>query len=156
MARKRQYTPLRVLLNNRLVGHLVKEPGGGVDFRYDESWLVWDHAIPVWEGAGWHPVTLGPAEASLLPGTDLRGLMARIAACDAVISPSTGPAHLAAALEVPLLCLMGLRSNHSPDRWAPLGNRVQILQYPGPEADLTGGMDRLDPATLLPHLDRLR
>ena len=82
--------------------------------------------------------------------------MARLAACDAVISPSTGPAHMAAALGVPLLVIMGLRPNHSPDRWAPLGTRVQIIQYPGPEADLTGGMDRLDPNSLLPHLDRLR
>ena len=47
MARKRQYTPLRVLLNNRLVGHLSKEPGGGMDFRYGESWLAWERAIPV-------------------------------------------------------------------------------------------------------------
>ena len=47
MARKRKHTPLRVLLNNRLVGHLVKEPGGAIGFRYDESWLTWDQAIPV-------------------------------------------------------------------------------------------------------------
>ena len=82
--------------------------------------------------------------------------MARLAACDAVISPSTGPAHMAAALGVPLLVIMGLRPNHSPDRWAPLGTRVQVIQYPDPEADLTGGMDRLDPHSLVPHLDRLR
>lgn len=47
MARKRQYAPLRVLLNNRLVGHLSKEPGGGIEFLYAESWLAWDRAIPV-------------------------------------------------------------------------------------------------------------
>jgi serine/threonine-protein kinase HipA len=47
MPRKRQYTPLRVLLNNRLVGYLSKEPGGRIDFRYDESWLAWDQALPV-------------------------------------------------------------------------------------------------------------
>jgi len=47
MPRKRQYTPLRVLLNNRLVGHLSKEPGGGIDFRYDQSWLARERAIPV-------------------------------------------------------------------------------------------------------------
>ncbi|HEX9081246.1 MAG TPA: glycosyltransferase family 9 protein [Holophagaceae bacterium] len=107
-------------------------------------------------GAGWHPVVIAPPETSDLPATSLRGLMARLSACDAVISPSTGPAHLAAALGVPLLVLMGLRSNHGPDRWAPLGERVQILQYPGPEADLRGGMDRLDPEHLLSHLERLR
>ena len=47
MPRKRQYPPLRVLLNNRLVGHLSKEPGGGIEFLYDESWLARDRAIPV-------------------------------------------------------------------------------------------------------------
>jgi HipA-like protein len=34
-------------LNNRLVGHLLKEAGGAVYFRYDESWLSWDNAIPL-------------------------------------------------------------------------------------------------------------
>lgn len=47
MPRKRQHTPLRVLLNNRLVGLLLKEADGAVEFRYDESWLNWKHAMPV-------------------------------------------------------------------------------------------------------------
>jgi serine/threonine-protein kinase HipA len=47
MARRRQYAPLRVYLNNRLVGHLLKEPSGAIGFQYDESWLGWEHAIPV-------------------------------------------------------------------------------------------------------------
>lgn len=47
MPRHRQYAPLRVLLNNRLVGHLSKEPGGGVSFRYAESWLALERASPV-------------------------------------------------------------------------------------------------------------
>ncbi len=47
MPRKRQHPPLRVLLNNRLVGYLRKEPGGAIDFRYDHGWLDWDQAIPV-------------------------------------------------------------------------------------------------------------
>ncbi|MCE0523492.1 MAG: type II toxin-antitoxin system HipA family toxin [Methylacidiphilales bacterium] len=47
MGRKRHRTPLRVLLNNRLVGHLVKEPGGAIEFRYDESWLTLDQPFPV-------------------------------------------------------------------------------------------------------------
>jgi len=80
--------------------------------------------------------------------------MGRLRACAAVAGPSTGPVHLAAALGVPVLCLMGRRVHHGPDRWTPLGPRVQVLQYPGPEADLAQGMDRLDPAALLPHLGR--
>lgn len=47
MARRRQHPPLRVYLNNRLVGHLTKEPSGAIDFQYDESWLGWEHALPV-------------------------------------------------------------------------------------------------------------
>ena len=47
MARRRKHAPLRVLLNNRLVGHLSKEPGGAIDFRYDDAWLAWENAIPV-------------------------------------------------------------------------------------------------------------
>ncbi len=127
--------------------------GSGSGAFPSQAW--WDRALPVLAGAGWTPVVLAPAEAGSLPPADLRGLLGRLAACDAVISPSTGPAHLAAALGVPVLALMGLRPHHGPDRWAPLGPRVQVAQYPGPEADLAGGMDRLDPADLLPHLARL-
>jgi len=47
MPRPRQHIPLRVLLNNRLVGHLQKEPSGAIYFRYDESWLSWNNATPV-------------------------------------------------------------------------------------------------------------
>jgi serine/threonine-protein kinase HipA len=47
MPRKPRHTPLRVLLNNRLVGFLLKEPSGAISFRYDESWLTWDKAAPV-------------------------------------------------------------------------------------------------------------
>lgn len=128
--------------------------GSGSGAYPSRGW--WDRALSSLSQAGWNPVILGPADFSDLPPTDLRGLMRRISACEVVLSPSTGPAHLAAALEVPLLCLMGLRPNHAPHRWAPLGSRVQVLQYPGSEADLSGGMDRLDPLALLPHLERLR
>ncbi|BDU75001.1 glycosyltransferase family 9 protein [Mesoterricola silvestris] len=119
-----------------------------------EAW--WARALPVLSAGGWHPVILAPPEDSPLDPTDLRGLLGRIAACDAFLGPSTGPTQLAAALDVPVLALMGLSSNRGPSRWTPLGRRVQVLQYPGPEADLQGGMDRLDPAALLPHLARLR
>ncbi|MBI3131319.1 MAG: glycosyltransferase family 9 protein [Acidobacteria bacterium] len=128
--------------------------GSGSGAFPTQAW--WDRALPVVASAGWTPVVLAPAGAGDLPATDLRGLMSRIAACDALLTPSTGPAHLAAALGIPTLCLMGKRTHHGPDRWAPLGSRVQVVQYPGPEADLNGGMDRLDPEALLPHLERLR
>ena len=47
MARRRQHAPLRAYLNNRLVGHYLKETSGATSFQYDETWLDWDHAIPV-------------------------------------------------------------------------------------------------------------
>ncbi len=128
--------------------------GSGAGACPSPGW--WERALPLFREAGWAPVRLGPAELSDLPATDLAGLLARLSACAAVVGPSTGPLHLAAALGVPVLCLMGRRPNHAPDRWAPLGARVQVAQYPGPEDDLGNGMDRLDPAALLPHLERLR
>ena len=47
MPRRRRHPPLRVLLNNRLVGHLDKAASGAIDFRYDESWLNWKPTLPV-------------------------------------------------------------------------------------------------------------
>ena len=47
MTRKRQYAPLNVYQNNRLVGQLLKEPSGAVKFRYDDSWLDRKNAYPV-------------------------------------------------------------------------------------------------------------
>lgn len=116
----------------------------------------WAQVLAALAESGWNPVVLSPPEDSPLAATDLAGLLARLAACDAVLGPSTGPVHLAAALGVPVLCLMGLRPNHAPSRWAPLGEQVRTIQYPGPEADLSGGMDRLKPEDLLPHLNRFR
>jgi ADP-heptose:LPS heptosyltransferase len=127
--------------------------GSGSGAYPSQAW--WERAMAVAAQAGWRPLVLSPAEAGPLPPADLRGLMGRLRACAAVAGPSTGPLHLAAALDVPVLCLMGLRPHHGPDRWTPLGRRVQVLQYPGPEADLGGGMDRLDPALLPAHLARL-
>lgn len=47
MPRRPAHTPLRVLLNNRLVGHLSKAASGAISFRYDPGWLDWEHALPV-------------------------------------------------------------------------------------------------------------
>ena len=47
MPRPRSHIPLRVLLNNRLVGQLLKETSGAVSFQYDESWLSWSSTFPI-------------------------------------------------------------------------------------------------------------
>lgn len=47
MPRRARHEPLHVLLNNRLVGHLHKAASGAIEFRYDQSWLGWEYALPV-------------------------------------------------------------------------------------------------------------
>jgi serine/threonine-protein kinase HipA len=47
MARTRRHPPLRVYQNDRLVGHLLKEPSGAIEFRYDHKWLDRSRAFPV-------------------------------------------------------------------------------------------------------------
>jgi len=45
-----------------------------------------------------------------------------------VVSRDSGPAHLAAAVGAPLVCLMGQCDPiHSPTRWAPIGPNVRTL-----------------------------
>ncbi|MFV0623499.1 HipA N-terminal domain-containing protein [Sphingomonas sp. ac-8] len=46
MAPRKTHAPLNVLINNRRVGRLEKEPSGAVSFRYDQSWLDWEYAFP--------------------------------------------------------------------------------------------------------------
>jgi ADP-heptose:LPS heptosyltransferase len=47
--------------------------------------------------------------------------MAVISECDAVVSMSTGPMHIAAALRIPTISIFDPRRNQSPTRWQPLG-----------------------------------
>lgn len=47
MSRRSVRTPLNVFLNNRHVGRLTRQSSGAIDFAYDDSWLDWEHAIPV-------------------------------------------------------------------------------------------------------------
>ena len=47
MVRKRTRLPLNVYLNARLVGRLRRLASGAIDFQYDQSWLDWEHALPI-------------------------------------------------------------------------------------------------------------
>ena len=47
MVRKRTHLPLNVYLNARLVGRLRRLASGAIDFRYDQTWLDWKHALPI-------------------------------------------------------------------------------------------------------------
>jgi ADP-heptose:LPS heptosyltransferase len=58
---------------------------------------------------------------------DLGGLMAFIAAADALIAASTGPLHIASALGIKAIGLYPpIRPMH-PGRWAPLGKKAVYL-----------------------------
>ena len=47
MSRRRARIPLNVYLNARLVGSLRRLASGAIDFRYDRTWLEWEHALPI-------------------------------------------------------------------------------------------------------------
>ncbi|MDF0676164.1 MAG: type II toxin-antitoxin system HipA family toxin [Nitrospira sp.] len=82
MARRRTHAPLRVLLNNRLVGRLSKSSTGAIDFQYDAHWLEWEHALPVslslpLREDAYRGEVVGAVFENLLPDSDvLRRLVA--------------------------------------------------------------------------------
>lgn len=47
MARRRTHAPLDVYVNNRLAGHLLKEAGGAISYRYSEEWHDWENKFPI-------------------------------------------------------------------------------------------------------------
>lgn len=57
-------------------------------------------------------------------GSSLGVLAGLISSCRVVVSPDSGPAHMAAALKVPVVTLFGPTS---PERWAPLGQESRVL-----------------------------
>ena len=63
----------------------------------------------------------------------LRQLMAVIAEMDVLVSSSTGPMHLAAALGIPTISLFCPLSARSPQRWGPLSDQSEILLPPSGE-----------------------
>jgi serine/threonine-protein kinase HipA len=82
MPRRARHPPLRVYLNNRLVGHLLKEPSGAIGFRYDESWLARRNALPVslslpFREDAWRGEPVAAVFENLLP--DSPGLRQRVA-----------------------------------------------------------------------------
>jgi hypothetical protein len=139
------------------VGLILRGIAGG-----SPSLLWWEELLEASRAAGLSPVVLSPAEESDLPQTSLRGLMARLAACDAVIGSSTGPTHLAAVMDVPTVWWMGRGQSAGPNRWAPLCRFVETLQYPhesvvfNRKGDLGGSFDRLPIDTVLALLEKLR
>ncbi len=62
----------------------------------------------------------------------LRDHMASVAQFDVLVSSSTGPMHIAAALGVPTVSIFCPLTACSPQLWGPLGNRSEVL-LPGPD-----------------------
>jgi ADP-heptose:LPS heptosyltransferase len=78
------------------------------------------------EGIQFAQETLGPAPLpngliNVMGQLSVCELMAMIATAQVVVSGSTGPAHLAAAVGVPTVSLYDPRRNNLPMRWKPLG-----------------------------------
>ena len=73
-----------------------------------------------------HIITSGHPGVISLPGVKLGiygGLLRRAAL---VVSNDTGPAHLAAAVDAPVLSVLGPTK---PEQWAPWGPQVQVLRH---------------------------
>jgi ADP-heptose:LPS heptosyltransferase len=73
------------------------------------------------------PCTLGSGLLDLMGQLTLRELMAVIGTSDVVVSGATGPAHIAAALDVSTVSIYDPRRNNNPIRWKPLGKGVVVL-----------------------------
>ncbi len=57
----------------------------------------------------------------------LKELMALIAACDALVAASTGPLHIASAMNKKAIGLYSERRPIHPDRWKPIGTNASYL-----------------------------
>jgi ADP-heptose:LPS heptosyltransferase len=80
----------------------------------------------------------------------VRSLMGVISCCDALVSSSTGPMHLAAALGVPAISLFCPRKACCPERWGPLGNQHRVILAESERCDRCGKMR--DPECRFQHI----
>jgi heptosyltransferase-2 len=67
----------------------------------------------------------GTSQALVMVGGSLMRLAAAIACCAVVVAPDSGPAHMAAALGIPVVTLFGPTA---PARWAPPGSRSRVVR----------------------------
>ncbi len=68
-----------------------------------------------------------PGSISIAGKTDLRLLAALIGESDVVVSPDSGPAHIAAALGTPVVSIFALKNGY-PDRWRPYSDCSRIVK----------------------------
>ena len=96
------------------------------------------------------------ARAADLSGlTSLATLAGILAQAAVMVSGSTGPMHLSAALETPVVVLFSPRPSHSPRRWGPLGPGHTVVmpdvasRRPEPDVMRTVTPDRVRDAVAL-------
>ncbi len=90
---------------------------------------------------------------------DLGQLAELIGACDAFVSASTGPLHVAAASGVRAIGLFSMRRPIFPARWAPIGRDAHALVYDPQCAKCARGQDcdciqRISPQRVIDLLER--
>ncbi len=90
---------------------------------------------------------------------DLAGLSGLIGACDAFVSASTGPLHLAAASGVRAIGLFSMRRPIFPTRWAPIGRDAHVLVHDPACARCASGracdcIQRISPRRVIDLLER--
>lgn len=93
---------------------------------------------------------------------DVRRLMWLVAGCDLIVSPDTGPLHLARALDRPVVGLYGYTN---PKRYGPYGRPEQVVDgyarfsgeaYPASMEYRPEGMDRITVEMVLAGVERVR
>ena len=118
-------------------GFVVICPFAGGTFEHlDKTWPRFPAYTAALLGLG-RPVVAcpGPGEAdivrtqhagvTMLDGLDLGTYAAVLQRAALVVSNDTGPAHMAAAVDTPVLSVLGPTK---PEQWAPWGPRVTIVQ----------------------------
>ncbi len=68
-------------------------------------------------------------------GTDMRTLAAVLSLARTVVANSTGPLHLAVAVDTKVVGLYPGKRIMSPVRWGPLGEGHKVIQPPGSDVD---------------------
>jgi heptosyltransferase-2 len=79
-----------------------------------------------WERECGRSGTLGAHVFDSMGRLTIRELMAVIGSSQVVVSGATGPAHMAAALDVPTVSIFDPRRNNTTVRWRPLGKGVLL------------------------------
>lgn len=96
-----------------------------------ECWITGSAREGEWLQQNASAMLAEPNVVNLCGRFDLHGLCALIGGANGLIASGTGPLHIAAALGQRTLGLFPPLKPIDPARWAPLGERAQVLCRPG-------------------------